>query len=382
MPGAKARNARPKPISDLASLSPNATVQSWRGMEYGKEAAEMKHNVIMSPTSHCYLDYNLKSINLEKVYSFNPIPERLDSAFEQYILGGEVNMWTEHVPNDSVLDSKVFPRLIAMAEVLWNGPGGDYQDFYNRLQNHYPLLKEWGINYGLEAEPVGIKSIRRNDSTFIELTPGSRNLELEFSYCHSVNQLYSKPIFVNCSGNLWVQALKEGSNYGDSVVLPVANHLALGKQPKYANDFSTYYTGGGDFGLVDGLVGSIDFHDGRWQGFSGKDVDVVIDLGEKKTIGTVHINFYEYGNAWILPPKNIILFASDNGSDWEEIDRSEFEINRDGSEKNIHKYTYKPRGLKTMRYLKVLAKNAGPLPEWHEAAGSDAWLFVDEVIVR
>ena len=108
----------------------------------------------------------------------------------------------------------------------------------------------------------------------------------------------------------------------------------------------------------------------------------MIELGEKKAIGTVHINFYEYGNAWILPPKNISLFASDNGSDWEEIDRSEFEINRDGRQKSINEYTYKPRGLKTMRYLKVLAKNAGPLPEWHEAAGSEAWLFVDEIIVR
>ena len=316
------------------------------------------------------------------MYSFNPIPEGLEKEFEQYILGGEVNMWTEHVPNDSVLDSKVFPRLIAAAEVLWSGPGGDYDDFYNRLQSHYPILEKMGVNYGLEAEPVGIKSIQRNDSTFIVLTPGSSNLNLEFSYCRSVNQFYSKPIYVNCSGNLWVQAKKDGMNYGDSLVLPVANHLALGKLPKYGNHYSSYYTAGGDYGLVDGLTGTIDFRDGRWQGFSGSNLDAVIDLGEKRSVGTIQIKFYEYGNAWILPPKNLSIFASINGTDWEEIDRVEFEINRVGSEQAIREYNYKPAGMKTARYIKVVASNGGKLPEWHEAAGSDAWIFVDEIIVR
>lgn len=365
-------------------LSPNATVQSWRGMEHGKTAAQQKHNVVMSPTSHCYLDYNLRSINLEKVYRFNPIPEGLDSAFEKYILGGEVNMWTEHVPNDSALDSKVFPRLIALAEVLWNGPGGNYDDFYNRLQNHYPILEKWGVNYGLEAEPVSVKSIRKNDSTFIVLTPGSSHLKLEFSYCRSVNQLFQQPIYLNCTGNLWVQALKDGSYYGDSVSVPIINHLALGSEPKYSTGYSMYYPAGGAMGLVDGLTGSIDFRDGRWQGFAGTDAAVEIDLGAAKTVSTLSMNFYEYPNAWIMLPQVVSVHVSADGQTWQTLPDEMIESNPQAhtGEKQIVGTEISVANEQPVRYLKIRAKNYGTLPHWHEAAGSDAWLFVDEIVVR
>src|SRR5690606_6237011 len=98
-------------------------------------AAQQGHNVIMSPTSHCYLDYDLAAIDLEKVYLFDPVPENLDSTKQKYILGAEVNMWTEHVPDEANLDSKILPRMIAMAEVLWTYPKErDYQEFYDRIQ--------------------------------------------------------------------------------------------------------------------------------------------------------------------------------------------------------------------------------------------------------
>lgn len=58
------------------------------------------------------------------------------------------------------------------------------------------------------------------------------------------------------------------------------------------------------------------------------------------------------------------------------------EVNRDGAEKKIVPVQYTLAGLRPLRYIKVIAKNRGVLPEWHEAAGSEAWLFVDEIIVK
>ena len=96
-------------------LTEGAIVQSWRGVEGGIAAAKQGNKVIMSPTSHAYLDYDLKAINLEKIYSFNPIPTDLSSDFHANIIGGECNMWTEHVPDEKTLDYKVFPRILGMA---------------------------------------------------------------------------------------------------------------------------------------------------------------------------------------------------------------------------------------------------------------------------
>jgi hexosaminidase len=364
-------------------LSPNATVQSWRGMEHGKHAAKMRHNVVMSPTSHCYLDYGLDAIDLERVYSFNPIPEGLEAEFEQYILGGEVNMWTEHVLNDSVLDSRVFPRLIAMAEVLWSGPGGDFEDFYNRLQSHYSLLDKMGVQYGLEAEPVHVSTLLKNGKTFVNIEPGLPDLTIEYSPGDDLAHAYEGPFELDRSMNLEVMTYKNGELYGQPYKTELNHHLALGKTDSISA-FSPYYTAGGTNGLTDGLTGSLNFRDGRWMGFSGEDVYIEIDLGKEQNLTAVSMNCYEYPNAWIMLPESVGLEVSGDGKKWEHLSGVilQSDPQKDPSRKRIIEHKIPINRQEKFRYIRIIALNYGKLPEWHDAAGSDAWIFMDEIIVR
>ena len=122
-------------------LAKNAIVQSWRGMNGGIEAAKHGNKVIMSPTSHAYFDYSIKTTDLKKVYEFDPIPNDLDSVQQKLILGGECNLWSEHIPNEDQLDKMAFPRLLAMSEVLWSYPKErKYTTFLNRVDKHTELL--------------------------------------------------------------------------------------------------------------------------------------------------------------------------------------------------------------------------------------------------
>ncbi|MCH1406635.1 MAG: family 20 glycosylhydrolase, partial [Schleiferiaceae bacterium] len=149
-------------------LSPNATVQSWRGFEGAIEAAEQGHDAIVSPTSHAYFDYPVSSIDVPKVYSYNPIPSNLDPLLAGNILGGECNLWSEHIPDTETLDRRFLPRGIAMAEVLWSNPAErDYDAFWERLQGHYILLDALG--YGYDVEQVPVKLGTKNDSFKEEL---------------------------------------------------------------------------------------------------------------------------------------------------------------------------------------------------------------------
>ena len=91
-------------------LSPNATVQSWRGFEGAVEAAEQGHDAIVSPTSHAYFDYPVSSIDVPKVYSYSPIPSDLDPLLAGHILGGECNLWSEFIPDTETLDRRFLPR--------------------------------------------------------------------------------------------------------------------------------------------------------------------------------------------------------------------------------------------------------------------------------
>ena len=141
-------------------LAPEAAVMSWRGVKGGIEAARQKHDVVMTPNSHMYFDYYQKEnrdgeplaiggyLPLDKVYSYDPIPEELSAEEAKYIIGVQANVWTEYIANINHLEYMTFPRICALSEVAWStGMEKDFADFQKRLNGEYGRLKMYGINY-------------------------------------------------------------------------------------------------------------------------------------------------------------------------------------------------------------------------------------------
>ena len=371
-------------------LSPTAAVQSWRGMEGGKQAAETKHEVVMSPTSHCYLDYGLASIDLEKICSFDPIPTDLDAEYHHFIIGGECNMWTEHVPDEANLDSKVFPRMIGLAEVLWSYPKNrDFDDFYRRLKRHYPVLEEMGIDYGLETIGASIGQEFSDSVVLITLEKNLADLEVKYRWKSESNKAwlgYIEPFKLEVTDALEVQAYKNEEAYGEPIVQSFVFHQGLNKEVSYTNEWNEWYTGNAEKNLVDGKLGSIDFRDGNWQGFWGKNIDVTIDLGELKPIMSVGANFYQYANSWIFFPKEISVQISEDRELWNQLSKMVNEENDLSNKKHI-KYMYSNthygrKDIPKARYIRFQATNVGKVPDGHEAAGQEAWLFIDEIVIE
>ncbi len=164
-------------------LAPNATVMSWRGMKGGIEAAKSKHDVIMTPTDFVYLDYgqgdpayeplNIGSyVPLSKVYSFEPVPPELSADEAKYIIGGQANLWTEYIPNSAQAEYMFFPRMLALAEVVWSpAEGKDFKDFERRLAAQLPHLDKQNVNYRI-PEPQGLQNVLTDKSSVsVELKP-------------------------------------------------------------------------------------------------------------------------------------------------------------------------------------------------------------------
>ena len=142
-------------------LAPNATVMSWRGMDGGLAAVQAGHDVVMTPTSHCYLDYPqtqaldpslpkwMAHNTLEKVYEFEPVPGGLSPAESAHVLGGQGNLWTEFVPTEQRAEYMLFPRAAALAERWWSEAAArDFQDFSKRLGTGLlPHLESLGVNF-------------------------------------------------------------------------------------------------------------------------------------------------------------------------------------------------------------------------------------------
>ena len=164
-------------------IAPNATIMSWRGMKGGIEAAKAKHDVIMTPTDYCYLDYGqgdpayeLLNIGgylpLEKVYQFDPMPKELTADEQKYILGGQANIWTEYIETGDKVEYMAFPRMLAIAESVWSTPENkNFADFKRRLAGNLSLLDRQNVNYRI-PEPEGLKNIITDrERTLITLTP-------------------------------------------------------------------------------------------------------------------------------------------------------------------------------------------------------------------
>lgn len=365
-------------------LSPNATLQSWRGMEHGKIAAEQEHQVIMSPTSHCYFDYDLKSIDLEKVYSFDPIPVDLAEDYRKYIIGGECNMWTEHVPDEENLDSKVFPRLLAMSEILWTYPKNrDFESFYKRVQDQYPYLEAKNVKYGLEAEAAKIIVLDEGDGLKISLESNLPDLSLSYRKSEKDSfKMYKNPFALNFSSTLEVQANKGLKPYGPSLFQTIKNHKALNSNTQYRHIFNDWYSAGGEKALVNGFLASLDFRDGNWQGFFGEDLEIVLELKHSTTISDIWANFYQYGNAWIFLPKQVEIYTSMDGEIWTKHVSEKLEDKSHVKGKFIESCKFLIYPEAEAKFIKFRALNLGSVPDWHEAAGSKAWIFIDEIIVQ
>jgi len=368
-------------------LAKGAIVQSWRGMDGAIEAVKEGHEAIVSPTSHAYFDYDLKSIDLEKVYNFDPIPKEITEEQKKLILGGECNMWSERAPQELV-DSKVFPRILAMSEVLWTYPMvRDYELFYERVQRHYQRLKAMGVTYGFETMPVSLQQyFKQGNEVSLRLEEGVPDLKLHYTLDGSIptnkSPQYSLPIEPKEACTLKVQAYQNEKMYGDLFEQAYAPHKLLGQQPELMIPYSVHYTGGGDKALVNGLRGSLDFRDGNWQGTQFSDMVATFDLREQKMdFSEISVGFYQYNNSWIFLPTTLIIEVSQNGKAFKEIVRIDNEIAPETRGKFIHHLVAR-FDKQSANYIKITAKNIQHCPDWHEAAGSKAWLFVDEILVK
>ncbi len=144
----------------------DAMIMSWRGSAPGAKAATEGHDVVMSPTSHCYFDYQQWEesahepsrcggfIPVEKVYALDPAPDNLSAEARSHILGAQANIWTEYIYTEGMVEYQALPRMSALAEVQWTQPERkDYEAFKQRLNGLIPLLELYHYHYAKHLWP-------------------------------------------------------------------------------------------------------------------------------------------------------------------------------------------------------------------------------------
>ena len=374
-------------------LAPNATVMSWRGEQGGIDAARQNHDVIMTPGNPVYFDYSQSSHedsvtiggynSIEKVYAYEPIPKELNEEQAKHILGAQANMWTEYMAYPSKVEYMLFPRIAALSEVLWSPKEvRNWDSFQHRLQFQFKRYDRMKINYSKAYFDLKTTVLPTDNYKGVQWKIETKLKDGHIKYAWDKNAtplLYQHPILVTKSSQLTGMYYR-GTIVASTVTENFQFNKATGKKISILKESSPKYSGDGAFTLVNGVINVKGFDKNReFLGFNGGDCEAVIDFGQSTTITEVIVNSLTEKGSWIHPPKSCELFASEDGVlfnrivNANSIDEIPFQ-----NKKNRIKIT-EPNF--STRYLKVIIKNAGIIPDGFPGAGNKSWLFVDEIEV-
>lgn len=357
-------------------LAENAQVMSWRGMDGGFEAANSGHFVVMTPGSHCYFDHYQSShpdeqlswggfTPLEKVFSFEPIPEKLDKSKHHYILGAQANLWTEYLPGIENVEINTFPRIIALSEVLWSKNKRSYTNFLNDLITfELPRLEKNDIHYS--------KSLFDPNC---EITPSLNGINIVSSTTIAGQKLKSLPtITLLPTKKAVVNTIKVESEYKGEKIrnteFELTTHLAIGKKISFQTPPKAPYTYQQEYGFTNGIVGSKPWKGKQWLGFTNDTISFTIDLEKKTKFKTIKFQCLNENNSWIYLPKTLEIWTSNDGINFTKMT----EMKTIGEWNRISQHT------KT-RYLKFVFTQDKTIPLGKPGEGFSPWTFIDEIIV-
>ena len=375
-------------------LAPNATVMSWRGTNGAVEAAKSGHNVVMTPTSHCYFDYYQSDnddeptaiggyLPLEKVYGFNPIPEELNSDEAKYILGAQGNIWTEYMPTTEQVEYMAFPRILAMSEVIWtNAENKNYEDFVSRVENFHKRLDVLDINYANHLFEINGEMISVNSKSFYKLETLTEGKDIRYTLDGNeptiASEIYISQIPISESIELNASVFNAKEQLGQPFIQNINFHKAVGAKITIDKTPHKAYSGSGAEGLINGINGSDSrYGDKEWLGFWGEDIIVTINFSTPKEINSISTRFHNGNGQWIYAPEEIgfSFKLQEDGRTLNDINR----IKNNGDIIVNHSYKIEPT---TVSQIEIVVKNYGEIPEGKQGAGNKAWTFIDEIIIN
>ena len=197
------------------------------------------------------------------------------------------------------------------------------------------------------------------------------------------SKVYTKPFAIERS--CIVKAACYGDN-GEKIISEkfILYHKGMGHFKKLntvAGNYRPEYSGGSEDALLNGVVGSMDYKDGNWQGFYGTDCDIELDFGKKENLNSIKINFNTNPHDWILMPKTAKVLTSNDGINYKEYKTFDIYEEVEKSKTTIVTRNLDVKGLSS-RYVKIIIENPGLIPEGLPGYNNPSWMFLDEIVIE
>ncbi|MGL4520657.1 MAG: glycoside hydrolase family 20 protein [Phocaeicola sp.] len=379
-------------------LAPNATVMSWRGIQGGIEAAKQGHDVIMTPNSYLYFDHYQTTQtdneplaiggynSLEKVYSYDAIPQELTSSEQKHILGVQANLWAEYLPNVAQNQYMTMPRIAALAEIQWTQPAKkEYSNFLQRIPKLIALYDKLGYNYAKHLFDVHAEFSPNTEKkevliTLSTLGKGTIHYTLDGSEPTATSAIYESPLPINESVQFRAVVIQPNGTHSRTLSEDISFGKATAKSITLVQEPSRGYSFNGAAVLIDGLSGGSNYKTGRWLGFQGRDVDATIDLKELVEVSHVSFNTNVVPADWIMGARGVTVWVSEDSQSFKQVANQEIPSLKSTDKEGLYPHQVIFDQVNA-RYIRVLIKG-DKLPSWHSGAGNPAYIFVDEINVN
>ncbi len=224
------------------------------------------------------------------------------------------------------------------------------------------------------------------DKLMIELKSQNSNDELcyyiddkPFQFVPSNLIKYTQKLEISETTRIIAVSIRDkGSTFVRATFFKKPNNYTINIKSKY----NPQYHAGGPEGLIDGILGTENWRKGDWQGYQSQDFEAVVDLQEVKDITEISARFLQDQRSWIVMPTKVEYYISDDNVNFTYFGSVENTLDPKIEENTILNFSSNEIKGKKARYVKVIANNFGKLPEWHQGFGGDAFIFVDEIIVK
>lgn len=376
-------------------VAENAIVMSWRGTAGGIKAAQMGHDVIMTPNTFFYLDYYQSEdtaneplgiggyLPVEKCYSYEPFAESMTDEEKAHILGVQANLWTEYIATDEHLEYMLLPRMAALSEVQWcQAENKNWDRFLSSADSFCEIYDAAGYNYAKHIfNARGSVKVENGAVYAILESQGDTPIRytLDGSEPDETSALYEGPVRIQDGCTLKAKAFRPGTETR-TFSKEIHGHKAMAKDIVLNTSAHVHYKAGLPYILVDGIRGTQNFRSGDWAGWRNEPFDITMDMnGEtycKVTLGAVVIKYDD-----IFNPSDLIVYTSDNGTDFTEVGKAEFATEGEDVPNGLKEYTVTFPET-SAKYLRVVSNPVQAMPEWHARKGHRGFIFFDEIVVE
>jgi len=374
-------------------LAPNATVMSWRGIKGGIAAAQAGHDVIMTPGDHCYFDYYQSDpitepttiggyTPLSKVYSYEPIPSELTKEESKHILGAQANVWTEYMPTSESVEYMAFPRLSAMAEVVWGSKENrNWDSFRKRMSAEFDRYDWLNIGASKAFFDVQFQSLITVDKKLqLSIVCDQPDAEIHYTTNGKVptknDAFYVAPFILTESAKITAVAFVKNKLIGKAIVKTFQISKLTGLDYT-RNVNNTWYNGGNELALTDGVMGNTKVYT-HWVGIgNGSDGEIVVDMKKSQSVQRFSVGLLNAPALCVMLSPEIKLFGSVDGVKYKLLAEKQLDSTTSGVWEMFRPELNFP--LAVVRYLKLTVKNAGICPADRPHGGNGSLLFLDEV---